>query len=134
MSWVQCPLTTSLFFSVAIKLTNLIRNGLTLSEMTQNVIYNRSIYLLFNKNKAIPIKSPVAIAPKLTLNAANGSTATTRVIPVVPLAGADGSTNGATLFLAPCDNNGQITHFVLTTAGPSVTLLAPNKVTFLFFF
>ena len=72
------------------------------------------------------MKPPVAIAPKLTMS--NGSTTTARMIPVVPLAG-DGSTNGATtLFLAPCDNNGQITHFVLTTTGPSVTLLAPNKV------
>ncbi len=74
------------------------------------------------------MKPPVAIAPKLTMN--NGSTTATRVIPVVPLAGADCSTNGATLFLAPCDNNGQITHFVLTTAGPSVALLTPNKVLF----
>ncbi|EFX87222.1 putative KLF11 [Daphnia pulex] len=92
-------------------------------------------------SQAIPIKSPVAIAPKLMLNSAalgncnviNGSSAT-RVIPVVPLGatGADiGSmgANGATLFLAPCDNNGQITHFVLTTAGiPSMTLIAPNKM------
>ena len=93
----------------------------------------------------------MAIAPKLMLNSAalgncnliNGSA--TRVIPVVPLGatGADiassmGAT-GATLFLAPCDNNGQITHFVLTTAGiPSMTLIAPNKMVryqhFLLFF
>lgn len=85
----------------------------------------------------------MAIAPKLMLNSAalgncnviNGSSAT-RVIPVVPLGatGADiGSmgANGATLFLAPCDNNGQITHFVLTTAGiPSMTLIAPNKMVY----
>ena len=66
-------------------------------------------------------------------NLINGSA--TRVIPVVPLGatGADiassmGAT-GATLFLAPCDNNGQITHFVLTTTGiPSMTLIAPNKM------
>lgn len=91
-------------------------------------------------SQAIPIKSPVAIAPKLMLNGTtlgncnviNGTSAT-RVIPVVPLGapGADGSmgTSGTTLFLAPCDNNGQITHFVLTTAGiPSMTLIAPNKM------
>ena len=71
------------------------------------------------------MKPPVAIAPKLTLNTPNGG-CSTRVIPVVPLS--DGSAAGATLFLAPCDTNGQITHFVLTTTGPSVTLLAPNKV------
>ena len=68
----------------------------------------------------------------LNSNGINGSS-TTRVIPVVPLGatGADGSMGaaGATIFLAPCDNNGQITHFVLTTTGiPSMTLIAPNKM------
>lgn len=96
--------------------------------------------------QVIPMKAPVAIAPKLTLNTANVSTgrpgtlptgqcptaaaAAARVIPVVPLAGADGSTmTGAALLLAPCDmNNGQIAHFVLTTTAGSpatVALIAP---------
>ena len=72
---------------------------------------------------------PIAIAPKVALNPAH-------VIPVVPLSATEGS---GTVFLAPCDNNGQIaTHFVLTAAGslngdklalvPPSLLLAPGTL------
>lgn len=78
------------------------------------------------------MKAPIAIAPKLTEGRGPGACPTAaRVIPVVPLAGADGSpVTGAALLLAPCDmNNGQITHFVLTTTAGSpaatVALIAP---------
>ena len=68
--------------------------------------------------------SPIAIAPKMTLT-------TARMIPVVPAAG--NATNGTTtLFLAPCDSNGQITHFVLTTTAAqqpgSAHIAPPPKV------
>lgn len=52
---------------------------------------------------------PVAIAPKMGPNSAanNSATAGHRIIPMPAT---------ATIFLAPCDSNGQITHFVLTAA------------------
>ena len=52
---------------------------------------------------------PVTIAPKVTLNSAH-------VIPVLPVSAAAGSEGSGTVFLAPCDMNGHITHFVLTAA------------------
>lgn len=63
--------------------------------------------------------SPVAIAPKMTLT-------TAKMIPLVPAAGNSGTAT-ATLFLAPCDSNGQITHFVLTTtAAQQPTPISPS--------
>ena len=96
---------------------------------------------------------PVAIAPKVMLNACPSSGGVVNrvihhhptLIPVVPVpatackgvgSGSNGSVNGGnnaatTVFLAPCDSNGQITHFVLATAAPAVDnkasiLMTPN--------
>lgn len=69
--------------------------------------------------------SPVAIAPK-------GMTLTTaRMIPMVPATAGHAGNATTTLFLAPCDSNGQITHFVLTAAQQPVQTAmfpTPNKV------
>ena len=59
-------------------------------------------------------RAPIAIAPKLGPNSTNNQTAA-RVIPMP-----------ATIFLAPCDSNGQITHFVLTAATASQPVMPPQ--------
>ena len=66
---------------------------------------------------------PVTIAPKVTLNSAH-------VIPVVPVSAAAAPEGSGTVFLAPCDKNGHITHFVLTAAtslnGDQLTFVPPS--------
>lgn len=65
---------------------------------------------------------PVTIAPKMTLNSAH-------VIPVLPVS-ATAAEGSGTVFLAPCDKNGHITHFVLTAAtsfnGDQLTFVPPS--------
>lgn len=59
--------------------------------------------------EGVKTSPPIAIAPKVTLTAA-------RMIPM---------TASNTLFLAPCDSNGQITHFVLATTAANAV---PHQV------
>jgi len=76
---------------------------------SSSVVPDSSSSLLYHR-------APIAIAPKLSPNSTNNQTAAARIIPMP-----------ATIFLAPCDSNGQITHFVLTAATAQPPVASPPQ-------